>query len=245
VLLVGAALLAAPAAAIVYITPTDEAMVDRTPIIVFGEVLGTEPGPAGRLPSTDVTLRIEEVLKGFVPGSTIVLRQPGGRRADGLTGVIMGMPSLAAGDRALFFLQPDTGVYRTVELALGVFLEGEVGGRTVLFRPMSPETWAPAPAAGAGGPAPSEGPRDAARFRQWIAERAGGIESPADYRADDDSAGPVVLAEAYRLTRTPAGCDHSGLPVRWRELDAGDSIGLTVAGGQPGVSGGGLAQVRL
>ena len=52
-------LLAAPAAqALVYVMPTDEVMVERSPVIVFGEVVATEPGPAGGPLSTDVMFQV-------------------------------------------------------------------------------------------------------------------------------------------------------------------------------------------
>ena len=77
-------LLSAPAAALVYIMPTDESMVDRSAVIVFGNVLSAGPGPYGSAPATDYLFAVEEVLKGFVPGSAIMVRQPGGVGADGV-----------------------------------------------------------------------------------------------------------------------------------------------------------------
>ena len=103
--------------------PADDVMVERSPVIVFGEVVATEPGPAGGPLSTDVMFQVEEVLKGFVPGGTIVVRQPGGVGPDGLVGRVVGLPMLADGDRVLLFLNPVEGVYRTVELGLGMFFE--------------------------------------------------------------------------------------------------------------------------
>ena len=90
--LAAALLLIAPAAhALVYVIPADEVMVERSPVIVFDEVVATEPGPAGGPLSTDVMFQVEEVLKGFVPGGTIVVRQPGGVGPDGLVGRVVGL----------------------------------------------------------------------------------------------------------------------------------------------------------
>ncbi len=63
--------------------PGDDAMVDRTPIIVFGEVRSVMAAPGAPRPSTDVLFEVEQVLKGFVSGGTIVVRQPGGVSEDG------------------------------------------------------------------------------------------------------------------------------------------------------------------
>ena len=244
-----AALLPSPAAAIVYVMPKDEAMVARSPVIVFGEVRAAEPGPFGERLSTDYLLRVEEVLKGFVPGSMIVVRQPGGRGPDGVAGAILGLPRLAEGDRMLLFLEPEGGVFRLVEFALGMFFEAQVGGRTLLLRESSMLEEVPGSrsvSAGAGQPARRA--RDGGRFRRWVADRAAGSESPADYFEAELEADLVAVGSPFQLLRTPAACEasggRSGLPIRWRRVDRGESVGFLVqAGGQPGVPGGGLTQV--
>ena len=224
--LLAAALCAAPAAAIVYVLPTDGSMVERSPVIVFGEVRSVAPAFAGGLPFTDYAVEVEEVLKGFVAGGTILVRQPGGVGPDGLAMKILGLPMLAVGDRVLLFLDPVDGQYRPVEFALGLFFEVRAGER-VLLR------------------ARSRRPRDAARFRRWIADRAAGVERPADYFDAGWPDGPLAVAEPFRVTRSPSDCLHDGLPIRWRGFDRGESVGVTVqASGQPGVPGGGLSEVR-
>ena len=226
-LLLAAVVASAPAAAIVYVLPTDESMVERSQVIVFGEVRSSAPVLAGGLPATDYAVEVEEVLKGFVPGGTILVRQPGGVGPDGVAMRILGLPMLAEGDRVLLFLDPVDGLYRPVEFALGLFFEGRAGERVLLARE------------------PSLQPRDAARFRRWIADRAAGVERPADYFDRDWPDGPLAVAEPFRVTRSPSVCLHDDLPIRWREFDRGERVGLTVqAGGQPGVPGGGLSQVR-
>lgn len=242
-LLAASLLTVAPSEAIVYVTPTDESMVDRSPVIVFGEVLAAEPAPVDGLLSTDFLFQVEDVLKGFVPGSIIVVRQPGGRGPDGLVGSVMGLPTLAEGDRVLLFLDPANAVYRTVELALGMFFEAPAPGGVVLLREPSlhEEMFTP------GSPAvlrERSPPREAERFRRWIGDRASGVKRPADYFAPELGESPAAVADAFRLTVSPAQCDRVGLPVRWQEFDRNRGVGLVVqAGGQPGVPGGGMAQV--
>ena len=241
-LLVVAALCSAPAAAIVYVMPTDESMVARSEVIVFGEVRSATPAPAGRLPSTDFSVEVVEALRGFVPGGTIVVRQPGGSVAGGRAMKVIGLPMLAEGDRVLLFLDPVDGVYRPVELGLGMFFEVRVGDRLLLVR--EPSLRGEAPAA-SGEQARSRQPRDAANFRRWIADRAAGSKRQADYFETDPLDQPLSVAAPFRVTRSPAECFHDGLPLRWREFDRGQSVGVTVqASSQPGVPGGGLPEVR-
>ena len=245
-LLLAAALFAAPAAAIVYVLPSDASMVERSPVIVFGEVRSVLPVAGAGPPSTDHAVEVEDVLKGFVPGGAILVRQPGGVGPGGVAMRVVGLPMLAEGDRVLLFLEPADGVYRPVEYALGLFFEVRAGERVLLAREPSLEGEVPAadgPAAAARA-ARNRQPRDAARFRRWIADRVAGVERPADY-FEEWPDGPPRLAEPFRLLRSPASCHHDGFPVRWREFDRDERVGVTVqASGQPGVPGGGLSEVR-
>jgi len=79
-------------------------------------------------PATNYVLDIEEVLKGAVGGTTIIVQQPGGVDDDGFAFWILGLPMLADGDRLLLLLRPEEeGVHRVVEYALGLFREVDVG----------------------------------------------------------------------------------------------------------------------
>ena len=244
--ILAATLLATPAAALVYILPTDAAMVERSDVIVFGEVLSASPGLRDGSAFTDYTFEVEEVLKGFVPGSRIVVRQPGGPLPGGIAMRVHGLPMLAEGDRVLLFLDPLADTYRPVEFALGIFFEIPTGETAVLMREPSLEGEMPMPAAPASAErARARLPRDSSGFRRWIADRAAGIERPADYFLAEAPDGPRSFARPFRVTRSPANCFHDGLPLRWREFDRGRSVGLTVQSeGQPGVPGGGLTEVR-
>ena len=244
-LLIVAALAPAPAAATVYVMPTDGAMVTRSPVIVFGEVLATEPAPVGELLATDLMFQVAEVLKGFVPGSTIVVRQPGGRRPDGLVGRVFGVPVLVEGDRVLLFLDPVEGVYRTAELALGIFFEAPAGDRTLLLRDQAEQLVLPLQ----GYPAAHEGaqgtaPRDADRFRRWIADRAAGDERAPDYFATDLPESLATVVSDFRLLGAPGDCEQPGTRIRWRNFDRGQSVRMVVQRrGQPGAPANGHPQV--
>ncbi len=247
-LLVAGAFQTAPASAVVYVVPTDESLVDRSPVIVFGEILSAGPGPVGSGPTTDYLFAIEEVLKGFVAGSAIMVRQPGGVGVDGTAMKVMGLPMLAEGDRVLLFLRPEeSGAHPIVEYALGMFWEVDMGGRPMLLREPSLQAWAPMPGGDSrvAEPARRDRLRDGARFRHWIADRAAGVERSADYFEKEPPEGPVAVQSPYRLWRTQADCLHDLMPIRWQDFDLGKSLRMTVhSGGQVGVPGGGTAGIR-
>ena len=241
-LLIAAALAPAPAAATVYVMPTDEAMVARSPVIVFGEVLAAEPAPAGGPLATDLMFQIEEVLKGFVPGSTIVVRQPGGVGPGGIAGRVIGAPVLAEGDRALLFLDPVEGVYRSVELALGIFFEVPAGDRVLLLRDLAEQLVLPKPGGPAAGNAAAA--RDADRFRRWIADRAAGVPREPDYVPTELPDDLASVVSDFRLIAAPDGCEDPGARLRWRNFNRGRTLGLVVQRrGQPGAPANGHPQV--
>ncbi|MYA08271.1 MAG: hypothetical protein F4060_09545 [Holophagales bacterium] len=244
--LLAAVLLTTPAAAIVYVLPTDDSMVERSGTIVYGEVLSASPSLREGSAFTDYAFEVEEVLKGLVPGGTIVVRQPGGPLPGGIATRIQGLPMLAEGDRVLLFLDPLADAYGPVELALGIFFEVRTARGPLLVREPSLGGEVTLP----GDPAAAERararlPRDSSDFRRWIADRAAGVERSADYFVVEPPDGPIAVRSPFTATRSPDECFHDGLPLRWREFDSGGSAGFTVqAGGQPGVPGGGLSQVR-
>ena len=164
-----AALVAVPAGSIVYDVPTDAELVERTPLIVYGEVEFTAVAADGQ--NTDAVVRIERVLKGSAKAGTVLVRQPGAG-----TVRVMGLRMLRKGDTGLFFLAPaETGIYRTVDLGLGIFRED----RAHLVRDVG-----------------ESGFRSTERFSQWIVDRDSGIERPEDYLVDSIPGPRGVAQEA-------------------------------------------------
>ena len=226
-------------------------MVDRTPIVVFGEVLSTRPGPYENSPTTDSLLAIEEVLKGFVAGSGIMIRQPGGVGADEAVATVVGLPMLAEGDRVLLFLrEEEEGAHRIVDYALGMFFEARVGDRLLLLRVPSLQGEVVLPGGLTGSDrVRSRGYRDAEDFRRWIANGAAGSERPSDYLLPKLWDGPVAVASPYRLRQAECRTNPNFRPethsIRWRNFERGESVDFQVhSRGQPGIQGGGLSQVR-
>lgn len=116
----------------------DEALLERAAAVAELSVLSVSPAPGSPIPSTDHIVLVERLFKGRLPGTTIVVRLPGGLGADGVGLVVDGLPRLAAGDRLVAFLEPrDDGTYGALHLALGLFLELEAG-RDTWAVPLSP-----------------------------------------------------------------------------------------------------------
>lgn len=247
VLLAATVSVAPPLAAVTYVLPSDESMVDRTSTIVFGRVLSAAPAPdVLRLPATDFTVEVEEVLKGTVAGSTIVVRQLGGVRADGLAMRVGGLPILRQGERMLLFLSEREGILRTVEFALGMFFEVRVQGRTLLEREPSlrEDVLRLGRDDGVGRRETLLGPRDGEAFRRWIRDRAAGVERSADYFVPENEVmrGPAAVVSPYRFMRTNEDCAdkswrYPNWTLRWVEFERGESVAFSIQrGGQPGLT---------
>ncbi|MYD86722.1 MAG: PKD domain-containing protein [Acidobacteria bacterium] len=203
-----AALFGAPAASIVYDVPTDAELVARSPLIVYGRVEYTAPAPDGDF--TDATVRVERVLRGPAQ-RTMVVRQQGGRGV-----VVMGLPMLRQGDRALLFLQPGLGgVYRTVGMGLGIFFEDQ--GHLVRHD------------------VPEDGFRHAERFGRWIEERAAGLARPVDYRVQEIPGPRPVRQDANWIVQEgtcgPGVSDDTPHYARWAQWDDGFSRLTNIYGG--------------
>ena len=167
-----------PAAAVIYDVPTDEALLEVAPVVVYGQVEHVAVGPLW----TDATVRIGRVLKGGVAGAAILVRQLGGfDPATGRGTSFMGLRMLREGEKVMLFLDRDPdGVYWTVDLGMGTFFEDREG---YLSRHEIDELY-----------------RHAERFGQWIADRSAGLEPAANYFMDEIP-GPHRVTEAATWIR--------------------------------------------
>ncbi len=211
------------AQALLYVVPTDEALYARSAVIVYGRVgEGSSAYSArGRL-VTDHVFRVDEAVKGFVPETTIVVRQPGGVYPDGSGGMaIGGLPALRAGDRMLLFLDAvpaDEDAHEVVGLAAGMFVEHQ----GVLLRE----------ADGALGGSEILG-RSSEKFRGWLRDRVAGIDRPPDYAAPLPEGAldePEAVVSPYVLLDGACTFSLSGrsYPLRWREFDRGLTVDFLV-----------------
>lgn len=206
----------------------DGLLADQAAVIAEGTVTGV--GPAGSTrPATEYRLRVERLVKGDVPGGSLVVRVPGGAAANGLKLKIWGAPELRIGERALVFLVANAdGSYGPLHLALGTFHELRSEGRRLAVRDLS-EVYQVAR------DEESEGVRDLKLFGDWLADRAAGVEREADYFVAAPKMG-VAWEEFTYL---------GGIKQRWLEFERGqDVLWKANAAGQAGFPGGGFGEFQ-
>jgi hypothetical protein len=164
--------LSRPAAATTYQQMADAALTDQAAVVMEARIVGADPAPLAGTIATDYLVEVERVLKGDVPGSTVVVRVAGGvDPASGLGLKIWGAPQFATGEQAILFLLPaPDGAYRILHLMLGAFHQRTLAGRTVALRDLSEahEIGAASPAAEG-----TDAVRDFDGFARWISDRAG------------------------------------------------------------------------
>lgn len=225
-----AAAAAPPLLAATYVLPSDETLADQAPVIAAVRVAGSDLALARAGIATDYLVEVEEVVKGDLPASTIVVRVPGGETAGGLALRVDGAPGFSAGERALLFLAPNRdGSYGVLHLLLGAFHAVRAGGRDVAVRDLS------------GGRPIGEAvdpPRDFGRFGRWLADRALGIEGERDYLLQ--GAGPRAQTAAFTALLAP-----DGLPLRWFRFDHGESAAWKLNPALPAGVGLGAAEAAL
>jgi hypothetical protein len=219
---------ALPAAATTYKMVSDQALVDQSAAVAEVRVTAAEPAPVSGRPATDYVVEVERLVKGDLPGSTIVVRVPGGVRPDGVGLKVFGAPEFQEGETALLFLRPaEDGTYRILHLMLGAFHRRQVGARQVAFRDLS-DAFEVGPA---GLEEKQDLVRDFQRFSEWAADRGEGFRRQGDYVLD---VSPQELEQATEPFTHMASED--GIPIRWFRFDSGQSVAWKVhMGGQPGL----------
>ncbi len=234
------------ASATTFILPRDESLVRQATLVVRGELLAVEAAPGATLPALDLLVEIEQVLKGFPPGSAIVVRVPGAVRDDGIGLKIWGMPDFQPGSEVLFFLEPrNDGTFALTQLMLGAFRIESWGSREIAIRELDGAREVPAK----GRPRAQDGPRDLEAFSSWIRDQAQGEASDNAYFLPEEE-GPLATAKfQLNLTSTappPLGCGaNGGNPLRWFDFDdEGEVIWWAHEDGQDGLRGDGEIQVQ-
>jgi hypothetical protein len=222
-------LLSQPAAATTYKMMSDSALADQAPAVVEARITSVSSAPLVGQPATDYLVEVNRVLKGDLPGSTVMVRVPGGLDPQGLGLKIWGAPRFAEGENAILFLSPaKDGTYRILHLMLGAFHERTVDGRTVALRDLSEAHEMGAKSTAAEG---TDAVRDFSRFSDWISDRAARVPNAGDYVLGNAKAQLSSLPEKFTFL-----LPEDGKAIRWFRFDSGQSVQWKVnAAGQPGL----------
>ena len=243
-------LLPMKAEATAFVALDDGRLADRSPVILEARILAIEPAP-GPFPATDYLVQIERLIKGQLPPGNLVVRIPGGIRADGGGLHIWGAPRFRQGELALLFLEPrGDGTFALHQFLLGAFHLTEESKTRIARRDLSGALQLIPP----GTDPPQERARDYEGFRRWLEDRGSGRESEPDYflaapqGRDAGAAGPPLKFQTPVSTTDPPplGCGATGgHSMRWFEFDHGGTIGWrTHFSGQDGLEDGGVGAFR-
>ena len=229
-----------PAAATTYVMVDDADMIDQASAVVDARIVAVERAPVSGRPSTDYTVEIERLLEGSAPGTTLIVRVPGGIGPDGIGFRAYGVPHFAPGERTILFLAPrGDGTFGLLHLGLGAFHRIESAATPALaVRDLEEATEVALPGRE---PDPRRHmARDFDRFASWISDRSVGVERPADYFVEGDvPTGIASLSAKYSLFEV------RGFNMRWFEFDNGGSVEWRAnQRGQGNVPGGGFNEFR-
>ncbi|HEY3101009.1 MAG TPA: Ig-like domain-containing protein [Methylomirabilota bacterium] len=232
--LLAVVLASAPAAATVVIPVAEADLIAQSAAVVVGRVTAIESHTdRGRI-YTDVTVDVDEMLKGdSVP--TLTVRVLGGRVGNHAAWV-EGSPEFRRGERVLLFVS----AYRDGTARVAHFYQGkfsiirDTAGDDMAVRETPAGVHLPSGAA-----VPATAPRHLRHFRDAI--RAHVSAAPAA------RGGALTSARAPATAGTEAADTFAllGLPSRWFEPDAGQPVRMLINGrGEPLAPGSGFAQIR-
>lgn len=233
--LLALALAAAPAAATTIVPLADPVLVDRAPVVLVGSVEGTLPA-TGERPVTDWLVSVEQVLKGEIADGAIVVRVLGGETATGERLTIYGAPRFARNERVLLFVAPrPDGTFAVEQFLQGAFHVVHTGSRQAAVRDLTEVQVLGGRRGGNRVPLL----RDFEAFRDWIADRAAGVESRPDYRFRPTRQQMQAIVSRFTLF------EINGMNLRWFEFDGGGAVTWKAhQSGQPGLAGGGFAEFQ-
>lgn len=233
------------ASATTIVVPTDEQLVEKTPLIVIGVVKSTRVVDRGGLRSESI-ITVERALKGSAP-SELTVSELGGVMGERYN-IVFGTPEYVAGERVLLFLAPwRDGLYRTRDLFVGKFSERHaIDGQRLWFRPTNPDV-----AILDGNLKPTSLPaiqRDGDAFEQFIAQRVSGRTTTAQYQIESPLLEENRSSANVTGTRNNISANFTLLSeptiFRWKTFDNGGSANWYSNGSQPGYTGGGVNEVQ-
>jgi Matrixin/Divergent InlB B-repeat domain len=239
--------LCAQASATIVVPLSEDSLVEEAVAIVIGHVTAIQANydrPHATI-FTNVTVTVEEVLKGAIPIGEITLHERGGSFGD-LHSWVGGSPSFVLGEKVLLFLRPDRhGRLRVAHLYQGKF--------TVSWDPVSAEEFATRETpfgvqvrrnplrAGAQAPQPHEVHR---------------VRDLKDRIQGHTNTGPLPYAHIAPLMLVPSNSPDTVTgpiqaeftllgPARWFEPDDGGAVPMSInSAGEPLAPTSGFEQVR-
>jgi PKD repeat protein len=229
----------AVASATTIVMPTDEQLIQKSPLIVRGVVLRSEAVERNGAIWTETVLHVDETLKGNA-GSTVTIREIGGIIGDRIT-KIFGAPEYTVGEHVLAFLiESPRGDYQTVDLFVGKFSEKSIKGQRFWAR-NADETNVALLDARFQPIRSANVDRDAPKFEQFVADRASGREALANYGSPSSGASRHLLPRGEG-TESNFTLISEPTVYRWFAFDNGGSAAWYSYGTQPGYSGGGVSE---
>lgn len=235
---------AASLSATTVVLPTDEQLIEKTPIIVIGRVLASDAIEAGGGIHTATEVLVEKRLKGTT-AETVTIRELGGSVGE-RAAVVFGTPHFEVGERVLLFLAPSPlGGYRTRDMFIGKFTErrgqdgtpfwyrGNRDGVQVLNRHFQQAEF------------PSvQRKRD--QFETFIEERVAGRPAAAGYQVSNpiiDETGGSSSAEDGRISANFTLISEPTI-YRWSSFDSSTTAQWLSVSSQPGYTGGGVNEAK-
>ena len=221
------------------VLPTDEQLIEKSPLIVDGTVVSTNVVERDGRIWTDTVVDVARAIKGDAE-STITIRELGGVLGDRIT-KLFGTPEFAAGEQVLLFLEPNPrGGYRTVDLYVGKFTRGEMrnGQRLWMRDDVSSDVtlldanFQPLHAKNV--------QRDAIAFEAFVRERVAGRAGAKNYGVENPMLAPDVkrgISAEFTLISEPN-------IYRWFRFASGQSAQWYSSGSQPGYGDGGVSELR-
>ena len=229
------------ASATTIILPTDEQLIEKSPVIVAGTIVRSSPVLIGDKVWTETILSIDRAFKGTIDGE-ISIREIGGAIDDRITKVF-GAPEYAPGERVLAFLTPTPrGDFQTVDLYVGKFSEQRtLAGSRIWHRDdvtadvaLVDRDFKPIQARNV--------QRDAIGFEQYVADRVAGRQGSNNYGVEN----PLLERDVLASSRIAPEFTLISEPTiyRWFAFDRGKTVPWYSYGTQPGYTNGGVGEVQ-